>query len=93
MSDFLCLHDPGIILDEVEMLLNVNGFTVCKTKHIPLFFSLAGGCLAVGREAEAAWLWGRAQTHFQPLLAPASTLSLMLLWISAKPPWTTSQLV
>lgn len=22
-SDFLCLHDPGIILDEVEILLNV----------------------------------------------------------------------
>lgn len=23
MSDFLCLHDPGIILDEAEILLNV----------------------------------------------------------------------
>lgn len=23
MSDFLCLHDPGIILDEAEIVLNV----------------------------------------------------------------------
>lgn len=67
MSDFLCLHDPGIILDEAEMLLNVllvkPSTSHCISPQLEDVWPLAER-QRWGWRIKAAWLWpwGEAQT-------------------------------